>query len=193
MDTAPASEITDLLASWRGGDEEAGALLIDELYPLLRREARGRLARWRGDVTLQPTEIVHELYLKLSRSRQPEWADRAHFLAISARLMREILVDHARRRSSLKRGGETVHLPLDENDPAIPVPELGDLLAVDEALEKLGDRDPVAAELVLLRFFGGLEIREAASVLQVSSATLVRKWRYARAWLRRELKAAPQA
>ena len=178
-------ELTDLLRAWQDGDAEAGDRLVQKVYPQLRALAHKRLAR--GALTLQPTEVVHEVYLKMQRGSQPDWQDRAHFFAIAASLIRDVLVDYLRRKNSQKRGGDWQRLTLDnmvdlEGEAINP-----DLLDLHEALERLAALDGVAARLVELRFFGGLEIRDAVPVLGLSSATLVRKWRYARAWLRREL------
>ena len=178
-------ELTDLLRAWQDGDAEAGDRLVQKVYPQLRALVHKRLAR--GALTLQPTEVVHEVYLKMQRGSQPDWQDRAHFFAIAASLIRDVLVDYLRRKNSQKRGGDWQRLTLDnmvdlEGEAINP-----DLLDLHEALERLAALDGVAARLVELRFFGGLEIRDAVPVLGLSSATLVRKWRYARAWLRREL------
>lgn len=181
-------ELTDLLRAWRDGDAEARDTLVQQVYPHLRALAHRRLHR--GELTLQPTEVVHEVYLRMQRGAQPDWQGRAHFFAISATLIRDVLVDYLRRKNSLKRGGDWQRLTLETLADLADMQLNPDLLALHEALERLAELDPVAARLVELRFFGGLEIQEAVPVLAASSATLVRKWRYARAWLRRELETA---
>ena len=178
-------ELTDLLKAWRDGDAGAGDALVQQVYPRLRALAHRRLHR--GELTLQPTEVVHEVYLKMQRREQPDWQDRAHFFAISATMIRDVLVDYLRRKNSRKRGADWQRLTLDTMADLADVQLNPDLLALHEALERLSELDAVAARLVELRFFAGLEIQDAVPVLGVSSATLVRKWRYARAWLRREL------
>ena len=178
-------EVTELLQAWRQGDAAAGERLVEKVYPLLRSLARRRLDR--GAMTLQPTELVHEVYLKMNRGAQPDWQNRAHFLAISASLIRDVLVDHLRRKGSHKRGAGWHRLTLDTLSELADANINPDLLDLHEALERLAVLDPTAARLVELRFFGGLEIQDVVPILGLSSATLVRKWRYARAWLRREL------
>ena len=180
--TAP---ITGLLHRWRGGDEAAAAELMPLVYAQLRAIARRQLAGERAAHTLLPTDLVHEAYLKLSDGMPPESADRAHFFAIAARAMRQVLVDHERHRRADKRdGGERVTLSsFDAPDPAQSV----DLLALDEALRALEQLDARKARVIELRVFGGLDFDETAHVLQISRATLARDFRAARAWLYRAL------
>lgn len=185
-----SEEITALLRAWREGSEEAESRIVSELYPELKALARREAGRW-NRLSLQPTEIVNELYMRLRGGPQPDWEDRTHFFAIASRLIRNILVDNARRRGTQKRGAGVVHLDLD-HALAVGTDEGIDLLELDSALGRLAHADPTAARLVELRYFGGLEINEAASVLSTSTSTLVRKWRFAKVWLRREL-SSPQA
>jgi RNA polymerase sigma factor (TIGR02999 family) len=189
-----AVDITGLLKAWRRGD--AGAL--DELMPLvyaqLRMQARRYLRSERSGLTLQSTALVHEVYLRLTRAGDVDWQDRVHFFALSAQMMRRILVDVARARAAAKRGGGAVHedhpegvdldqLPVGASDAA------RSLCALDDALESLAQLDPRRARVVELRFFGGLGVDETADVLQVSPQTVMRDWRLAKAWLARELRA----
>ena len=176
------SEVTRVLLGWNEGGREA----LDRLMPLveqeLRRRARGYLDRERPDHTLQPTALVNELYLRLIERREASWQGRAHFFAFAARVMRRILVDHARARDAAKRGGEMITVTLDE---ALDVPVAGgvDLLALEDALERLAALDAEQARIVELRFFGGLSARETAEALGVGEATVHRRWASARAWL----------
>jgi len=184
-DTTPV-EITSLLREWRAGDAGAGERLIQALYRELHEMARRRLARERPSHTLQTTALVHEAYLRLIGQRRVEWRDRGHFLALAATVMRRVLVDRARARRAGKRGaGETAEVLTD----AVPagVDRSVEILDVDRALQKLGAKFPRPARVVELRFFGGLEIEEIASVLDVTRRTVNRDWVFARAWLAREL------
>ena len=176
-----SDEFASLLAGWRGGDLAARDHLIGIVYPELRAIARRQLANERGDHTLQPTALVNEAYLRLSRMDRIDWHDRVHFVRMAARLMREILVDHARRHGAGKRdGGERVTLT---NAEVVVADSDIDLLALDVALDQLAEVDPVRAQLVELRYFGGLTIEEAAEALSMSPATVKRHWQAARAWL----------
>ena len=181
-----ASDVTRLLVRLRDGEEEALDVLLEEVYDQLRRIARNQLRGESEDHTLRTTELVHEAYMKLVAHQSVEWQDRQHFFAVAARAMRQVLVDYARRRTAEKRGGTTPDVPLDritlrqETGPA-------DLIALDDALERLGDRDERMAKVVECRFFGGYTIRETADVLDISRSTVKRDWRAARAWLNREL------
>ena len=182
----PAHGATALLLAWGRG--EPGA--FDELVPLvhdeLHRIARGYMARERPEHTLQATALVNEAYLRLIDLKRIRWQDRAHFFAMSARLMRRILVDHARSRDAKKRGGAALHASLDE---ALTVSsERGsDLVALDDALKALAAVDSRKCEVVELRYFGGLSVEESAEALRVSPDTIMRDWRLAKAWLLREL------
>ncbi|HST44693.1 MAG TPA: sigma-70 family RNA polymerase sigma factor [Luteimonas sp.] len=174
-------EFTGLMAAWRGGDLAARDRLVGVVYPELRAIAQRQLAGERRNHTLQATALVNEAYLRISGLDRIEWQDRAHFVAVAARLMREILVDHARRRSARKRdGGERVTLSnLDIADGAGEV----DVVGLDAALSRLEAIDAVKARVVELRYFGGLTIEETATALGISPATVKRQWQAARTWL----------
>ncbi len=174
--------ITRLLGAWRGGEQGALEELVDLLYPDLHRLARGLFLQERVGHTLQPTALVHEVYLRLFGAQEIDWRDRAHFLAICARIMRRILVDHARRRGFSKRGGGAVTLSIDHL-PELPQAREPDLIDLDQALSDLAGLDREQSQVVELRFFGGLTQKEISSVLGLSTATVDRRWRLARAWL----------
>jgi RNA polymerase sigma-70 factor (ECF subfamily) len=187
MSTSPAGQVTELLVAWRRGDESAAERLMPLVYEDLRFRAAAALRRERRAHTLTPTALVHEAYLRLVDGRLPDVEGRKHFLAIAARVMRRVLVDHARARNAAKRnlGREAVSL-----DEALTV---GDgrgaaLVALDDALAALAAFDPDKARLVELRYFAGLTIEETADVLDTSPATVKREWALARAWLHREVK-----
>ena len=178
--------VTELLLAWGNGDRVA----LDELVPIVHQELR-RLARLqmrgeRDNHTLQTTALVNEAFIRLVDLRRIRWQDRAHFLALSARLMRRILVDHARSRNYHKRGGGVMNVTLD--DMLIASPERGaDLVALDDALDGLARVDPRKSQVVELRFFGGLSVEETAEALKVSPETVLRDWRLAKVWLLREI------
>jgi RNA polymerase sigma factor (TIGR02999 family) len=179
--------VSQLLVEWGRGDQEALELLMPLVYTELRRLASRNLRRERPDHTLQTTALVHEAYMRLVDQRRVEWQDRAHFFAIAARVMRQVLVDHARRRNADKRGGAEDALPLDEA-LAVGAEELPvDLVALDEALGRLEALSARQARVVELRYFGGLSVEETAEVLGVSPATVKNDWAASRAWLRRQL------
>jgi len=181
----PAGEVTRLLRAWRHGDRDALESLIPLVYGDLRRMAERHLRGERPGHTLQPTAIVHEAYLRLVGGEEGGWQNRAHFFAAAARSMRRILVDHARAREAKKRGGGESPLLL---DTAVMVePRAVDLIAVDDALEKLTALDPVEGRVVELRFFAGLTEDETADAIGISPATVRRKWLVAKAYLHREL------
>jgi RNA polymerase sigma factor (TIGR02999 family) len=186
LPTESPGAVTQLLRAWSDGDEGALERLMPLVEAELRRLARGYMARERHGHTLQLTALVNETFLRLTDARHIRWQDRAHFLGISARLMRRVLVDHARRRGYEKRGGGAQRVPLNERLVALPEPEL-DLLALDRALEALAATDPRKARMIELRFFGGLSVEETAEVLHVSPDTVKRDWRLAKLWLLREL------
>ena len=176
-----ADDFTALLGAWRAGDQGARDRLVGIVYPELRAIARRQLANERGDHTLQPTALVNEAYMRLSRLDRIDWQDRVHFVRMAARLMREILVDHARRHGAGKRdGGERV--PITQVDVAAPAGDI-DMLALDSALDRVAVIDPARAQLVEMRYFGGLTIEETAEALSISPATAKRHWQTARAWL----------
>jgi len=182
-------DVTGMLVAWGQGDQEADSRLIAVVYEDLRRVARRRLRGERADHSLAPTALVHEAYLRLVDLRRVRWQNRAQFFAIAARVMRQILVDHARAHAAAKRGGPGWRVPLADAVGATAPPEV-DLLDLDAALGKLAAIDGRLGELVVLRFFGGLTVEEAADALGLSPATVKRDWTRARAWLFRELRAA---
>ena len=186
MDGHSAHEVTDLLRDWGDGDERALEKLIPLVYHELHKAAHHYMAREGPDHTLQTTALVNEVYLRLVGVRGVTWQNRAHFLALCARLMRRILTDFARSRRCLKRGGRAELIPLDEvlvisNEPR------ADLVALDDALKSLETLDQRKCQVVELRFFGGLSVKETAEVLHVSPETVLRDWRLAKDWLLCEL------
>jgi RNA polymerase sigma factor (TIGR02999 family) len=182
----PPVEVTALLHSWRAGDADAPERLMPLVYEELRRQARDYLRRERADHTLQPTALVHEAYLRLIGDKGVSWQNRAHFHAIAARLMRRILVDHARAHNSGKRGGLARKFTLEEAH-GLPCENTADLVALDGALEDFARTYPRKSEVVELKFFGGLETKEISEVLQVSEKTVLRDWNFAKLWLCRAL------
>lgn len=185
----PIADVTRMLADWRGGDDQALQALLPEVYGELRQRASRCLRGERRGHTLQTHDLVHEAFLRLVAQRQVEWQNRSHFLAIGARLMRRILVDHARRRGYSKRGGEVQKIVL-EDAPEVSQERSAELVALDEALAALAQVDRQLAEIVELRYFGGLKIREIAELLGVSEPTVRRRFRVAKAWLYRSLTGA---
>ena len=186
MEPPTPGDVTRLLLEWKRGDAAALDRLLPLIYAELRRIASRHLRRERLGHTLQPTALVHEAYLKLVQATELEWRDRAHFFAVAARVMRQILVDHARARQAGKRGGALRKVSIE--DVAAPgVTADVDLLALDTALGRLAHFDPQQSRVVELRYFGGLTIEETAEVIGVSPATVKREWMMAKAWLRREL------
>ncbi|HKC54894.1 MAG TPA: sigma-70 family RNA polymerase sigma factor, partial [Vicinamibacterales bacterium] len=188
-EAAPPPEVTQLLIDWSNGDERALQQLIPLVHEELRRVARRHMAHERAQHTLQATALVNEAYVRLVDIRQVRWQNRAHFFAMSARLMRRILVDFARSRRYQKRGGAAQKVTLDEALVVSPEPG-ADLVALDEALTALAAVDPRKAQVVEMRFFGGLSVEETAEALHVSRDTVMRDWKLAKAWLLRELKAS---
>lgn len=178
--------ITHILKEWSDGDPQALDRLTPLVYEELRHQATRYLRRERPGHTLQTTALIHEAYLRLVEAKDVNWQSRAHFFAIAANLMRRVLVDHARRRDAEKRGGPDIRLTLDERVAAAGETGL-DLLAIDEALNRLALIDSQQARVVELRFFSGLTVEETATALGVSPKTVKRDWSVARAWLRREI------
>lgn len=186
MKSPARHQITELLAEWREGNQSA----LDELYPLvydeLHRLARRYMSRERKDHTLQTTALINEAYVRMVDQKNVNWANRSHFFAISAQIMRRILIDHARRHGYAKRGGGAQQVSLEE--VAAIVPDQGrELVRLDEALKTLAERDPRRSQVVELRYFGGLNNEEIAGVLHVSENTVTRDWNMARAWLYQQL------
>lgn len=188
--TQDAPDITRLLIAQRQGDAAARDALIALVYPELRRLAAQHLRRQRPNHALQPTELVHELYMRLIAPNAFTLQNRSHFFALAAQQLRRILIDHARAANTAKRGGEQVRVTF-ADIPQLAGGNSDDLLAVDEALTRLEAVDPRAARVVELRFFGGLQDKEAAQVLDISLATLKRDWAFARAWLSTQLMPKP--
>jgi RNA polymerase sigma factor (TIGR02999 family) len=187
MGPAPSSQITCLLKAWAAGDRVALDHLAPLVYAELRRMARRYMAKERLGHSLQPTALVNEAFLRLVEHDKVGWQDRAHFFAVSAQMMRRILVDAARTRGSEKRGGGVVKVDLNESIDALP--QRGrELIALDEALDALSQFDERMAKVVELRYFGGLSVEETAEVLKVSAQTVMRDWRLARAWLARQIR-----
>jgi RNA polymerase sigma-70 factor (ECF subfamily) len=179
-------EVTQLLGDWSGGDERALEKLIPLVEPELHRLAHYYMSRERAGHTLQTTAILNEAYLRLVDNRKPLWRNRTHFVAAAAQLMRRVMVDHARERQSLKRGGGALKVTLDET-ALVTETRSEELLALDEALEKLAVQDPRKSQIVELRYFGGLTVEETAEFLKLSQRTLEREWNMAKAWLYRAL------
>jgi RNA polymerase sigma-70 factor, ECF subfamily len=179
-------EVTQLLGDWSGGDEGALEKLIPLVQPELHRLAHYYMSRERAGHTLQTTALLNEAYLQLTDKTQPQWQNRTHFMAVAAQLMRRIMVDHARARHALKRGAGAIRVTLDE--AALVTEERAEeLLALDEALEKLAEFDRRRCEIVEMRYFGGLTVEEIAEVLKVHPNTVMRDWKAAKAWLYAEL------
>ena len=185
MEKTP-DDVTELLLKWQEEDDEVSARLMQLVYEELRRLARNYLQRERADHTLQPTALVHEAYLRMVDSKSVTWKDRAHFYGIAARLMRRILVDHARTHNAAKRGGLEQKLILEEAHD-LPAEAPVELVALDSALEDFARSYPRKSEVVELKFFGGLQAREISEVLQVSEKTVLRDWNFAKLWLCRAL------
>jgi RNA polymerase sigma-70 factor, ECF subfamily len=186
MAASSTHEVTQLLRAWTTGDEQALEKLTPLVYQQLHRVARHYMAGQRSGHILQATALVNEVYLQLVDCGQVNWQDRAHFLAVSAQLMRRILIDFARSRGAQKRGAGTLPISLDEVPSVCAEPD-PNLVALDDALQALGAIDERKSKVVELRFFGGLSIDETAEVLKVSSETVQRDWRLAKVWLLREL------
>jgi RNA polymerase sigma factor (TIGR02999 family) len=178
--------IKSLLRSWREGDEVALEELTALVYPELRRLAGAFMRRERSGHTLQTTALVHEVYLRFARAKAVDVEDRSHFLGVAARLMRQVLIEHARRKQCSKRGGEALRVPLEEGLAVTPE-GAGEVLALDEALRALEQIDARKAEVVEMRYFGGMTVPEIAEALQVSGRTVERDLRLAHAWLYRRM------
>jgi RNA polymerase sigma factor (TIGR02999 family) len=178
-----------MLQATQQGKPEATEQLLSLVYEELRGMARQKMAQEAPDHTLQPTALVHEAWLRLGGDQQPIWANRAHFFAAAAEAMRRILIDQARKRRALRRGGGFQCASLDELDLATPTDPDDQLLAVHEALDALTAEDPVSANLVKLRYFAGMKMAEAAAALGIPQRRAERLWAYARAWLRRKIQA----
>lgn len=188
MNPPAAVDVTHLLLAWRQGDRDALERLTPLVYHDLRLIAHARLrAEGPGDHTLQTTALVNEVFVRLLDGARVDWSDRVHFFAMCARLMRRILVDHARARLSLKRGGDALALEVADWDGATPA-NCEDLIAVDEALERLAAADPRKGQVVEMRYFAGLSVEETAEALGVSVETVMRDWKVAKTWMLRDLR-----
>ena len=186
MEHEPPSEVTLLLQGWRSGDRKALDALLPLVYEELRRLAHFQLQKERQDHTLQTGALVHEAYLRLVGLNPPDWESRKHFFAIAAQLMRQILVDYARRRVAAKRGGGACKLSLEEATVVSKQRDI-DILSLDDALKALAKIDPRQSRVVELRFFAGLSLEEISEALEIAPATVQRDWTAARAWLHREI------
>jgi len=180
-------DVTQLLRAWSEGDQQALEKLTPLVYAELHRRAHWQMANERSGQTLQTTALVNEIYVQLIDLRGVTWRDRAHFFALSSRLIRRVLIDAARAKAAQKRGGQASHIELDENVLVSQEPR-ADVIALDDALTALAAIDERKSQVVELRFFGGLGIEETAEVLKVSPETVKRDWKLAKAWLRRELR-----
>ena len=186
MAIAP-DNVTLLLRKWGAGDERALEQLTPLVYDELHRLAHQHMRREKAGHILQTSALINEAYLRLADQAHTAWQDRAHFFGIAARLMRQILVDEARKRNSAKRGGSLIQVPLDDASPLVQE-QAGNVIALDEALQNLQAIDARQSNIVELRFFGGLSIEETADVLKVSPGTVMREWTFARAWLKSQMK-----
>jgi len=185
-----SNHVTELLVRWRGGDKAALDALMPLVYSELRRIASRYLQAERSDHTLQSTALVNEAYVRLTSQELPQWQNRAHFFAVAAQLMRQILVDHARRHRASKRGGHFYKLALEDAEEQQQPVDV-DIIALDDALKSLAAMDSQQSRVVELKFFGGLSNEDTADVLGVSTSTVKRDWTTARAWLYRELNRSP--
>ncbi len=188
MMTLSTPGLTELLADWQQGDQTALNKLTPLVYDELRRIAHRYVQRERDGHTLETTALVNEAYLRLAGQKKIEWQNRAHFFAVTAQVMRHILIDHARRRHYAKHGGDLLQVSLAEAE-TMSQERASELVALDEALVELAELDPRKTRVVELRYFGGLDLEETAAVLEVSVMTVRRDWRAAKAWLFRRMKA----
>jgi RNA polymerase sigma factor (TIGR02999 family) len=190
MNTVTADDLTGLLIEWREGDRAALDRLTPLVYDEIRRIAHRYVQREREGHTLQTTALINEAYLRLAGSKNIAWQNRAHFFAVTAQVMRHILIDHARKRRYLRHGGEAQRVPFDlamTEAAQMSQPRAAELMALDEALDELAKLDPRKSQVVELRYFGGLSLEETAEVLEISAMTVRRDWRAAKAWLFRTM------
>ena len=188
--TPPPGRVTGLLRAWGRGDEQAGNDLLPVVYQQLRRQAAAYLRGERPDHTLQPTALVNEAYLRLIGQRRVAWQNRLQFFALASRMMRRVLVDHARAHQAAKRPPATLRLPVDDRIGAVE-PHVCDLVLLDEALRDLAELDARQSRIIELCYFGGLSEHEVGKVLSISRSTVAREWRSARAWLYRRMTSRP--
>ena len=186
MSDAPTTAITQLLNEWSGGNADALPQLLDLVYPELRKIAASRLRSERADHTLQPTSLVNEAYMRLAHQPGTDWQNRTHFYAVAARVVRAVLVDHARARRRIKRGSGAASVELTEWNASVPAPPV-DLLDLDAALKELEAIDAERARIVELRHFAGLSIEETAEALGISASTVKRGWLASKTWIRHRL------
>jgi len=187
MSETSSANVTKLLVAWGKGDQQAFNALMPEVQKELHRIAAHYMAAERPGHDLQATALINEAYVRLVDWKDIQWADRAHFFGMAANMMRRVLVDHARSRDCVKRGGEAIQVSLIQA-ANVPTPQSADVLALDHVLQRLEEIDPRKSQIVEMRFFGGLSLEETAEALNVSVATVRRDWSLARAWLFRELK-----
>jgi RNA polymerase sigma factor (TIGR02999 family) len=187
-DSPTEDDVTRLLEAVGEGSEDAAHALLEVVYQELRGVARSKLLNQAGGTSIEPTALVHEAYLRLLGGHTPHWANRRHFFAAAARSMRDIVIEHARQRAALKRGGGRTRLKLDESR-IVSFDQAEDLLSLDDALDRLEQAAPVSAQIVMLRFFAGLTVAEVAAALELSTSTVERHWSFAKAWLHRDLAA----
>jgi RNA polymerase sigma factor (TIGR02999 family) len=187
MKTLAADNLTGLLREWREGDKAALDRLMPIVYDELRRIAHRYVQHERDGHTLQTSALVNEAYLRFAGQRRVDWQNRAHFFAVTAQVMRHILIDHARRRRYAKHGGEVRQIPIDDATE-MSLQRADELIALEEALDELSKLDPRKSQVVELRYFGGLSLEETAAVLEISLMTVRRDWRAAKAWLYRSVK-----
>jgi RNA polymerase sigma factor (TIGR02999 family) len=187
MQTPQSNQVTRLLLDWSHGDKAALNQLMPLVYQELRKLASSYLRSERPDHTLQPTALIHEAYLRMIGGDMPEWQSRAHFFGVAARLMRQILVEHARTRHAAKRGGDQHKISLDDAPEVFAQSDAAELLALDYALTKLSSFDERRSRILEMRAFGGMSVEETAQALGISERTVKREMRLAQAWMRREL------
>ncbi|HEY0320580.1 MAG TPA: sigma-70 family RNA polymerase sigma factor [Pyrinomonadaceae bacterium] len=187
MHAPQSNQVTQLLLDWSRGDRDALDALMPLVYQELRKLAGAYLRSERPDHTLQPTALIHEAYLRMIGKDMPQWQSRAHFFGVAARLMRQILVEHARTRHAAKRGGDQQKISLEDAPQVFAQSDAAELLALDDALTKLAAFDERRSRILEMRSFGGMSVEETAAALGVSEATVKRGMRLAQAWVRREL------
>jgi RNA polymerase sigma factor (TIGR02999 family) len=186
MNLEKGSEITQILHEWNDGNTDAKDRLIPFVYEELKHQARLLMSKERSNHTLQPTALVHEAFIRITKSSGIDWKNRSHFYGIASHLMRQILVEHARRRASNKRGNNPIHFSLDDVDVSVEE-HSNSILALDEMLETLAEMNEQQAQIVEMKFFGGLTNKEVAEALEISERSVAGKWQVARIWLYREL------
>jgi RNA polymerase sigma factor (TIGR02999 family) len=186
MDQIKTPEITQILKDWNNGDADAKDNLIPFVYEELKRQARMLMAKERPNHTLQPTALIHEAFFRLKKQSGVDWKNRSHFYGVASHLMRQILVDHARRRAMDKRGNNPIHFSLDDINVSAEEQSYS-IIALDEVLEKFAELNKQQAQIVEMKFFGGLTNKEVAEALEISERTVVNKWKVAKIWLYREL------